>query len=101
MPLLSIFKMDEKFKLEVDEWIKKLNSDVREIPDIKKTLIEIIDNVQHNYELIYEMKNEIEYLKKEISSLKIIQIVMLNNNDKENLKNLNSFDIIKLKGFLG
>ena len=35
------------------------------------------DNIQHNYELIYELKDEIEELKQEINALKLIQIISL------------------------
>ena len=45
-----------------------------EMPEI---LNENTDNIQHNYELIYELKDEIEELKQEINALKLIQIISL------------------------
>ena len=95
--LLFLLKMEDRFKVEVDEWIKKLNKDVTDIPDMKKCLLETIDNTQHNYELIYELKDEIEDLKQELNALKLIQILSLKKGDKQ----LNDFDLVKLKGYLG
>ena len=40
-------------------------------------LNENTENIQHNYELIYELKDQIEELKQEISALKLIQIISL------------------------
>ena len=49
-------------------------SDFSELPSLMN---ENTDNIQHNYELIYELKDQIEELKQEINALKLIQIISL------------------------
>ena len=66
-----------EFKENVDEWIKQIRREVSDFGDIPAMTAENANNVQHNYELIYELKDEIEELKQEISALKLIQIISL------------------------
>ena len=69
--------MDEEtknFVENIDAWIKQIR---REFSDIPSVVSENTDNIQHNYELIYELKDEIEELKQEINVLKLIQIITL------------------------
>ncbi|MBS3098003.1 hypothetical protein J4209_04375 [Candidatus Woesearchaeota archaeon] len=65
------------FKESVDAWIKQIRAEFSEITDVSSIVEENVNNIQHNYELIYELKDQIEELKKEISALKILQIVSL------------------------
>lgn len=51
-----------------------------------KIVSENIDNTQHNYELIYELKDQLEELKQEINALKLIQIVSLKKGKQEQCK---------------
>ena len=60
-----------------DSWVKYINSDVSKLFDLPAIVNENTDNTQHNYELIYELKAEIEELKQEINALKLIQIISL------------------------
>jgi len=76
-------KNSESFKENVDAWIKQIRREVSEFSDIPPTVQENEDNIQHNYELIYELKDEIEELKQEINSLKLIQIVSLKSKINE------------------
>ncbi len=66
-----------KFKENVDEWIKQIKSDVNETKDLPLTVDENINNIQHNYELVQELKDDIEDLKQEIKLLKIMHIMVL------------------------
>lgn len=68
----------EEFKSNVDAWIKQVRSEVSAFSNVPSIIKENTGNIQHNYELIKEMKNEIERLKKEINLLKISHIIMLN-----------------------
>ena len=68
----------EDFKDNVDAWIKQVRSEVSAFSHVPSILKENTGNIQHNYELIKEMRNEIERLKKEINLLKISHIIMLN-----------------------
>ncbi|MEK6883267.1 MAG: hypothetical protein AABY22_26810 [Nanoarchaeota archaeon] len=72
----------------INEWIKKFESDSS---DAKEAIIELqslqnenIDNIQHNYELIYELKDQIEDLKQEVNALKLIQIINIKQTQNVN-----------------
>ena len=67
----------EIFRDNVDSWIKQIRREFADFSDIPSLVTENADNVQHNYELIYELKDEIEELKQEINALKLIQIISL------------------------
>jgi len=71
-----------KFKENVDEWIKQMKADLSEIKDLPLTVDENVNNIQHNYELIQEMKDDIDDLKQEIKLLKIMHIMVLKQNQK-------------------
>lgn len=70
-------KETQKFKDNVDEWIKQMRADINKTKDLPLTVDENINNIQHNYELVQEMKDEIEDLKQEIKLLKIMHIMVL------------------------
>ena len=74
----------EIFRENVDSWIKQIRREFAEFSDLPSIMNENADNIQHNYELIYELKDEIEELKQEINALKLIQIISLKqkNNQK-------------------
>lgn len=65
------------FTDNVDAWIKQIRREFANFSDIPAVVNENTDNIQHNYELIYELKDEVEELKQEINALKLIQIVSL------------------------
>ena len=67
----------ETFRENVDSWIKQIRREFADFSDLPSVVNENIDNIQHNYELIYELKDEIEELKQEINALKLIQIISL------------------------
>ncbi len=76
-------KMDQEtkeFKENVDAWIKQIRQEVSEVKYNSPITGENTDNIQHNYELIHELKDELEKLKKEINALKIIQIINMKKN---------------------
>ena len=67
----------ETFRENVDSWIKQIRREFAEFSDLPSVVSENTDNIQHNYELVYELKDEIEELKQEINALKLIQIISL------------------------
>ncbi len=73
----------EELKQNMDDWVKDMSSKVGELKDIPQTTLENTDNIQHNYELVTELKSEIEDLKQEIKLLKLMHIVALK---EKNLK---------------
>lgn len=78
-PLFTV-KMEQEleiFRDNVDSWIKQIRREFADFSDLPGIVSENSDNIQHNYELIYELKDEIEELKQEINALKLIQIISL------------------------
>jgi len=67
----------EIFRDNVDCWIKQIRREFAEFSELPGIMNENADNIQHNYELIYELKDQIEELKQEINALKLIQIISL------------------------
>ena len=67
----------ETFKENVDSWIKQIRREFSDFSELPSIVNENADNIQHNYELIYELKDEIEELKQEIDALKLVQIICL------------------------
>jgi len=72
----------------VDAWIKQIRKEFTNFSDIPNVVGENIDNIQHNYELIYELKDQIEELKQEINALKLIQIISLKKTRQEQHKKI-------------
>ena len=67
----------EIFRDNVDSWIKQIRREFSEFSDLPAIINENSENIQHNYELVYELKDDIEELKQEINALKLIQIISL------------------------
>ncbi len=61
----------------VDSWIKQIRSEFGQITDVSSIVEENVDNVQHNYELIYELKEQVDELKAEIKALKLMQLLQI------------------------
>jgi archaellum component FlaC len=74
------------FKENMDWWVKDITSNFNRFRPLPGIVSENIDNIQHNYELIFELKAEVEDLRKEIESLKLIQLLSI----KKDLKKVNS-----------
>ncbi|MCH8328794.1 MAG: hypothetical protein IIB81_00185 [Nanoarchaeota archaeon] len=78
----------KNFTDNVDSWIKQIRREFANFSDVPNVVSENIDNIQHNYELIYELKDQIEELKQEINALKLIQIISLKNGRQEQHKKI-------------
>ena len=72
----------------VDSWIKQIRREFSDFSDLPSVVSENTDNTQHNYELIYELKDQIEELKQEINALKLIQIISLKKAKQEQTKKI-------------
>ena len=70
----------------VDSWIKQIRREFSGFSDIPSLTNENTDNIQHNYELIYELKDQVDELKQEINALKLIQIISLKKTKQEQKK---------------
>jgi len=78
--LLFIFKMEvetRNFIENVDSWIKQIRSEFGQITDVSEVVEENVTNIQHNYELVYELKEQIDSLKQEIKALKLMQLLQI------------------------
>jgi len=73
----------EEFKENIDAWIKQIRKEFAEFSELPSAVNENTENILHNYDLIYELKNEIEELKQEINALKLIQIISLKQKVKQ------------------
>ncbi|MFH0868522.1 MAG: hypothetical protein V1831_04370 [Candidatus Woesearchaeota archaeon] len=69
----------KNFTENIDSWIKQIRREFANFSDLPPVVNENTDNIQHNYELIYELKDQIEELKQEVNALKLIQIISLKN----------------------
>ena len=76
------------FTDNVDAWIKQIRREFSNFSDVPNVVSENTDNIQHNYELIYELKDQIEELKQEINALKLIQIISLKKTKQEQAKKI-------------
>ena len=76
------------FTDNVDAWIKQIRKEFTNFSDVPNLVGENTDNIQHNYELIYELKDQIDELKQEINTLKLIQIISLKKIKQEQPKNI-------------
>ena len=91
VPFAFYFKMEPELKTftdNVDAWIKQIRKEFTNFSDVPGVVNENTDNIQHNYELIYELKDQIEELKQEVNALKLIQIVSLKNGKHEHAKKI-------------
>ena len=53
----------EVFRDNVDSWIKQIRREFSDFSELPSLVNENVENIQHNYELIYELKDQIEELK--------------------------------------
>ena len=70
------------FKENIDAWVKEIRSEITKVQDVPYILEENLSNTEHNYELIKDLRAEIDELKHELNALKIIQIATLKSQMK-------------------
>ena len=70
-------KPHQAFQRNVDSWIKQFDSTVSELRDIPKITDENTQNIDHNYELFIEMKEELQTLKEEVKNLRLVQSLLI------------------------
>lgn len=71
-----------KFTENIDAWIKQIRKEFNDFSDVPNVVSENANNISHNYELIYSLKDQIEELKQEINALKLIQIITLRKREQ-------------------
>ena len=65
------------FKTEMDSWVKDFNSQLNDHSEIHSLVKEHDDNIDHNYEMIMEMRSEMSQLKEELAALRLVQLLHL------------------------
>jgi hypothetical protein len=60
----------EELKKSIDSWIKKAMSDIKGIDANWKVVNDNVANINHNYELMLELKEDIKKIEDEINLLK-------------------------------
>ena len=67
----------DELKANFDDWVKEMNSKVTDLVELPDALVENTGNIQHNYEIVTDLKEEIQELKEEIKLLKLMNLVVL------------------------
>lgn len=83
---------DEVLKDTMDAWVKQIRMEVSEYSQLPSLMHEQVENIQHNYELILELKDQIEELKQEVNALtriQIIHIIGLKNKEQKDVQHEN------------
>lgn len=71
----NIFNHLKSYIMNTDSWVKQIKREQNEFDELPSLINENTDNIQHNYELIYELKDQIEELQKEINELSHSRVV--------------------------
>jgi hypothetical protein len=65
------------FRENVDCWIKEFNSKMTRVSSITDAVAENVDNTNHNYEMIQEMKKQLDALQQEVKTMKLMQLLAI------------------------
>lgn len=71
---------EDKFQKEMNEWIIRLNNQVQELGALPKIIATQEEMIEHNYELLCVLAEEVKKLKDEMNALRILNL--LNIQDK-------------------
>jgi hypothetical protein len=67
----------EEFRVAMDDWVKLLNQRLVHVESSAIQTTENADNIQHNYELVQSLVEEMALLRQEVETLKLIQVAAL------------------------
>ena len=67
----------EILKSEMDAWVKDFRRELDGYSAMPSLVEEHDENIDHNYELIQEMRAEMKKLKEEVSALRLVQLLHL------------------------
>ena len=56
---------------QIDEWIKKHESDIQDMLPLKKAITELAESQEYDWEHLLEMRDEVEWVKEDLKSLRI------------------------------
>ncbi len=66
-----------RFREDVDAWVKEIRCQVSSFMDVPSVVTDNLQNIEHNYELINELKVEIEELKQELKMQRLMQMILI------------------------
>jgi hypothetical protein len=70
-------KQFESFKADMDGWIKSLNREISDFHHVPSMVEENCENIDHNYEMLHQMRAEINKLKEELAAMKLLQLMSI------------------------
>ena len=56
---------------QIDDWIKKHESNIQDMLPLKKAVNELVESQEYNWEQYLELKDEVEWIKEDLKSLRI------------------------------
>ena len=72
----------DELRKNMDDWVKEMNSKVAGLTEVPETIIENTGNIQHNYEVVSDLREEIDELKQEIKLLKLMHLSALKQSNE-------------------
>lgn len=85
----------EELKENTDYHIKKLKRELNDIKIDNRVIEENVSNINYNYELIHELKEEINDIRKEIGYIKLMLTIFLKTLKKREMLNPRNNPITK------
>lgn len=73
----------KSFRKNMDSWVKYFNGKLQVISNVSGQFNEVNTNTNHNYELIKELKEDMEEMKAEIKTMKLMQMMILEKTVQE------------------
>lgn len=73
----DIRKEFDLLKHNMNAWVINLRQDIGLNKNLDGLVNENVGNIQHNYELIQELKDQFDELKNEVNALKLMQLMNL------------------------
>lgn len=65
------------FKADMDSWVKEMKRDLNDCTSALPIIDEHSENIDHNYEMMQEMRAEMNKLKEEMTALRLVQLLHL------------------------
>ena len=70
-------KQFELFKTDMDGWVKEIRRDLNDCTRVLPIVDEHSENIDHNYEMMQEMRAEMRKLKEDLTALRMVQLLHL------------------------
>ncbi len=72
-----------EFKENVDSWIKDFNCQMTKMKMVTDAVAENVENTNHNYEMIQDMKKQLDALQQEVKTMKLMQLLAIKRSIAE------------------